>query len=167
MLRKHILFFAVLFCSSGLFAQSVITGTIRDTTSNISVKNAVVVLLTPKDSILRSFARVKEDGTFSLNAPAGKYILSVTHPVFADFVDDIEITKSEKLAMISLTPKSKLLETVIVKSGSPIRLKGDTTIYTADSFKVSANANVEELLKKMPGIQVDKNGQIKAMGQTV
>ncbi|HUS01396.1 MAG TPA: outer membrane beta-barrel family protein, partial [Chitinophagaceae bacterium] len=43
----------------------------------------------------------------------------------------------------------------------------DTTVYTADSFKVSANANVEELLKKLPGIQVDKDGKIKAMGETV
>ena len=54
-----------------------------------------------------------------------------------------------------------------MKSGSPLKIKGDTTIYTADSFKVSANANVEELLKKLPGIQVDKDGKIKAMGETV
>ena len=56
---------------------------------------------------------------------------------------------------------------MIVKTGNPIRIKGDTTIYTADSFKVSANANVEELLKKLPGIQVDKNGKITAMGEQV
>lgn len=167
MLRKLLLFLAVSFSASDLFAQSIITGVVRDTSSNSSVKNAVVVLLTPKDSVLQAFTRVKEDGSYSLNVPPGSYILSVSHPVFADFVDDIKITGTEKLAMISLTPKSKLLEAVIVKSGSPIRLRGDTTIYTADSFKVGANANVEELLKKMPGIQVDKNGQIKAMGQTV
>jgi hypothetical protein len=59
------------------------------------------------------------------------------------------------------------LQQVIIKTGSAIRIKGDTTIYTADSFSVSANANVEELLKKLPGIQVDKNGEIKAMGEKV
>ena len=152
------------------FGQSYkISGSVKDTSAEASVKNAVVVLLSPKDSVLKSFTRVKDDGTFTLpSVVPGKYILSVTHSVFADFVDDIEVNaKNEKLAPISLTPKSKLLAAVIVKSGSPMRLKGDTTIYTADSFKVSANANVEELLKKMPGIQVDKNGQIKAMGQTV
>ena len=46
-------------------------------------------------------------------------------------------------------------------------MKGDTTEYRADSFKVQANATVEELLKKLPGIQVDKNGQITAQGQKV
>ena len=66
-----------------------------------------------------------------------------------------------------LFQKAKLLQEVIVKSGIGFRIKGDTTVYTADSFKVSANANVEELLKKLPGIQVDKDGKITAMGETV
>ena len=59
------------------------------------------------------------------------------------------------------------MEALIIKTGGSIRIKGDTTIYTADSFNVSANANVEELLKKLPGIQIDKNGEIKAMGEKV
>ncbi|MEI9807698.1 MAG: hypothetical protein WDO16_07375 [Bacteroidota bacterium] len=66
-----------------------------------------------------------------------------------------------------LIPKSKLLAEVILKSGSPIRIKGDTTVYTADSFKVRPGANVEELLRRLPGIQVDKNGTITAMGEKV
>jgi len=56
---------------------------------------------------------------------------------------------------------------IIIRTGGSIKIKGDTTVYTADSFNVSANANVEELLKKLPGIQVDKNGDIKAMGEKV
>jgi len=56
---------------------------------------------------------------------------------------------------------------VIIKSGSPIRIKGDTTVYTADSFKVREGANVEELLRRLPGIQVDKDGKITAMGERV
>ena len=170
MIKKFLLLSSILFFSLILSAQKVqVSGLIKDTATNANVKNAVVMLLSPKDSILKAFTRVKDDGSYLLkNVPSGKYIVSVSHPNFGDFVDDIEIkSTNETLALIALTPKSKLLEAVIVKSGNPIRLKGDTTIYTADSFKVSANANVEELLKKMPGIQVDKNGQIKAMGQTV
>jgi hypothetical protein len=71
------------------------------------------------------------------------------------------------LGNIFLIPKSKLLAEVIIKTGAPIRVKGDTTIYTADSFKVRPGANVEELLRRLPGIQVDKNGQITAMGEKV
>ena len=170
MFRKLLLPVTVYFFSLPAIAQnSTVSGNIKDTSSHVSVKNAVVALLTPKDSVLKGFTRVKDDGSYSIsNVEPGNYILSVTHPVFADFVDDITVkSPNEKLALIALTPKSKLLEAVILKSGNPIRLKGDTTVYTADSFKVSANANVEELLKKMPGIQVDKDGKIKAMGQTV
>ena len=71
------------------------------------------------------------------------------------------------LGKVFMIPKSKLLAEVILKSGAPIRIKGDTTVYTADSFKVRAGANVEELLRRLPGIQVDKNGQITAMGEKV
>jgi Outer membrane protein beta-barrel family/Carboxypeptidase regulatory-like domain len=170
MLQKLTLLFTLTL--SALFAtaqNSTITGNIKDTSSKTNVQNAVVALLSPKDSILKAFTRVKEDGSYSLkNVAPGKYIISVSHPTFGEYVDDIEIKSAQQsIGPIALTTKSKLLEAVIVKSGNPIKIKGDTTIYTADSFKVSANANVEELLKKLPGIQVDKNGQIKAMGQTV
>jgi hypothetical protein len=90
-----------------------------------------------------------------------------THPYYADVLEDVEIRSDIEFPPYKLISKAKLLQEVIVKSGSPLKIKGDTTIYTADSFKVSANANVEELLKKLPGIQVDKNGKIKAMGETV
>ena len=169
MLQKILLFafFSILLVTASAQKKEV-SGVVKDTSTKASLKNAVVMLLSPKDSVITVFSRVKEDGSYTLkNVQPGKYILSVTHPNFGDFVDDVEVKNNEILSLVSMTPKSKLLEAVIVKSGNPIRIKGDTTIYTADSFKVSANANVEELLKKMPGIQVDKNGQIKAMGQTV
>ncbi len=171
MIKKFLLLIAIFCFIKNANAQTVsqVTGSVKDTSSNIKVKNAVVSLLTPKDSVLAGFARVKEDGNYTIqNIKPGKYILVVTHPLFADFVDDIKVNDAnEKISRIALTSKSKLLEAVIVKSGNPIKLRGDTTVYTADSFKVSANANVEELLKKMPGIQVDKDGKIKAMGETV
>ncbi|MBC7938113.1 MAG: outer membrane beta-barrel protein [Rhizobacter sp.] len=164
------LFICCLFvCICTKAQQTNLSGTIKDTTSGNLVKNAVVVILSPKDSVLVGFARTKDNGSYNLpNIPAGKYILMVMHPTFADYVDDIEIKDTDtKVPLVAVTPKSKLLEAVIVKAGGSMRIKGDTTIYTADSFKVSANANVEELLKKMPGIQVDKNGEIKAMGEVV
>ncbi len=163
------IFFCFLFSISGYAQSFEISGQINDTTAHSSVKNAVVALLSARDSVIKSFVRTDANGSFKLlNVQKGQYILMVMHPLFADYVDNIEMGETNKtMGSISLTPKSKLLEAIILKSGSPIRIKGDTTIYTADSFKVSANANVEELLKKLPGIQVDKNGQIKAMGETV
>jgi hypothetical protein len=156
-------------CISALSQNTTVTGSINDNTEKKPVKNAVVALLIPKDSILYKFTRTAADGSFTLNnIKPGTYILMTTHPFYADYLDNIEIKDAEtKLGSIGVISKSKLLQEVIVKTGAAIRIKGDTTIYTADSFKVSANANVEELLKKLPGIQVDKNGEIKAMGEKV
>lgn len=170
MFKRFTLIAVLLFFSLVTFSQnSEVNGSLKDTATHVSLTNTVIALLSAGDSTLRNFTRAKDDGSYTLkNVKNGKYILKIMHPLFGDYIDDIEIKNSKEIInTISLTPKSKLLEAIILKSGSPIRIKGDTTIYTADSFKVSANANVEELLKKMPGFQVDKNGQIKSMGEVV
>jgi hypothetical protein len=146
-----------------------LSGSVKDTTQNKVLEHAVVMLLSPVDSFLYKFARTDAKGNFAFkDIRPGNYILLTTHPYFADFADNISVNPNENnIIPVAVTSKSKLLQELIVKSGNPIRVKGDTTIYTADSFKVSANANVEELLKKLPGIQVDKNGKITAMGEQV
>lgn len=159
----------LLTCACGYAQTSKVSGTLSDTTQKKPVHNAVVMLLTPKDSVLYRFTRTDVKGDYHFdNVKDGDYIQMITHPYFADVIDNVVIKGPDMvIPPVAATSKSKLMQEVIVKSGNPIRIKGDTTIYTADSFKVSANANVEELLKKLPGIQVDKNGTIKAMGQTV
>lgn len=168
-LKPGLIFFIFFINSHLAFSQSSLQGKIIDTAAHAPVVNAVVAVLTPTDSILEKFARSGKDGSYHINnLTDGKHIVMVMHPLFADFVDQLNLSPGAVIEQhIPMTPKSKLLEAVIIKSGSPIRIKGDTTIYTADSFKVSANANVEELLRKLPGIQVDKNGDIKAMGEKV
>ncbi len=162
------LFICLLFIVFTSHAQT-FTGKVNDTTARKEISNAVVALLTTRDSVLYRFTRTNKAGEFTIaGAKPGKYIMMVTHPYFADLLDEVTVSESGlQLNKIALLSKSQLLQEVIVKSGSPIKIKGDTVSYTADSFKVSANANVEELLRKLPGIQVDKNGQIKAMGETV
>jgi hypothetical protein len=128
-----------------------------------------VALLRPADSVLIKFTRADKNGKFSLDyLQRGNYLLMVTHPYMGDYFENLNIKEGENnLGNIFMTPKTKLLADVIVRSGSPIRIKGDTTVYTADSFKVRAGANVEELLRRLPGIQVDKDGKITAMGEKV
>lgn len=168
-MKKIILLTTVIILSFSSYAQvAKVSGSINDPNENKPVKNAVIALLTPKDSFLYKFTRSDANGKFTFqNVQPGKYILMTTHPYFADLLDKVEIKGDEQLAQLHLISKSKLLQEVIVKSGAGFRIKGDTTVYTADSFKVSANANVGELLKKLPGIQVDKDGKITAMGETV
>lgn len=145
-----------------------ITGTVMNKDENVAIPNAVVALISPADSILQKFTRTDQSGKFTLkNVPYGKYIFMTSQPRFGDLLDEINVQGDAALPSIFLISKATLLKEVVINTGTPIRVKGDTTIYTADSFVVSANANVEELLKKLPGIQVDKDGKITAMGETV
>ena len=167
-MHKTLLLITVLMLSFNGFSQkSNLTGAVTDI-DKIPVQNAVIALLTPKDSILYRFLRSDKEGKFEFkNLKEGKFILMTSHSKYGDYVDEININENQNnLGTIALMSKTQLLKEIIIKSGS-MRIKGDTTSYRASDFKVDANANVEELLKKLPGIQVDKNGVIKAMGETV
>lgn len=151
------------------FAQkSKVSGTLTAGSEKTPIYNSVIALLTPVDSVLYQFTRSDKDGKFLLNnVKPGSYILMTSHSQYADYLDDITLTETDRnLGNINLMSKMELLREVVIKTGS-IKIKGDTTSYRASDFQVDANANVEELLKKLPGIQVDKNGTIKAMGETV
>lgn len=172
MLSKFLRILSCLFfVSMASYAQNTnsVSGKVFDASEDASVQHAVVILMDSKDSSIVAHTRVDVNGNYELkNIPDGNYTVIVTHPVFADYVEEIQVAgRPVELISAPLTQKAKLLDEVIVRTSTGIRIKGDTTIYAADSFAVGPNANVEELLKKLPGIQVDKNGEIKAMGQTV
>lgn len=148
-----------------------VSGSLVDTSDNRSLQHAVISLIRKSDSTLMHFARSDESGKFILPlVDTGTYILLVTYPQYADYADVLAVntSSSRQLKPIILTPKSQLLEEVIVRQGiAAIRMKGDTLEFRADSFAVREGANVEELLKKLPGIQVNRNGEITAQGERV
>ncbi|MCO5242191.1 MAG: TonB-dependent receptor family protein [Chitinophagaceae bacterium] len=131
---------------------------------------AVISLLQKSDSSLYKFVRTDKNGDFSLTGlPEGLFTFIISYPSYADYVEDIELKPGADISLgnINLINKSALLEEIIIRQNNAMRIKGDTIEYAADSFKVRANASAEELLKAMPGIQVDKNGKIIAQGQEV
>src|SRR6185436_301318 len=170
-MRKYSLLPLILCISLSVFSQqSSVKGTVIDTVDKKNLVNTTISLLRKTDSVLVKYTRADKDGNFNLNGlKEGPYILMATHPYLGDYFDEVNVKAGtvNELGKIVMTPKSKLLAEVILKSGSPIKIKGDTTVYTADSFRVRPGANVEELLRRLPGIQVDRNGQITAMGEKV
>ncbi|WP_158559210.1 outer membrane beta-barrel protein [Deminuibacter soli] len=147
-----------------------VKGSIADTTDKSNLSNSTISLLRAKDSILYKFTRADKQGHFHFaNVDTGKYVLLTTYPGYADYVDQLTITGSDiNLGNISMVQKARLLQEVVVRQTvSAIKVKGDTTEFTADSFHVKENANVEDLLKKLPGIQVDSKGNITAQGEKV
>ncbi|MFD2161969.1 TonB-dependent receptor [Paradesertivirga mongoliensis] len=149
-----------------------IKGTVVDTSANVNLENTSVSILNSKDSTLVKFTRVNAEGAFSMdNLKPGKFILLVTYPKYADYVDNFtldSVKQSVDFGRISLLLKSKLLADVIIKGkAAAIKIKGDTTEYNAGSFTIEPNSKVEDLLRQLPGIQVDKDGKITAQGETV
>ncbi|HMG68916.1 MAG TPA: TonB-dependent receptor [Chitinophagaceae bacterium] len=147
-----------------------IKGTVTDTVEKKNLVNSVVTLLRKSDSSLFTFTRTNKKGEFVIsNAPAGSYVIMITYPRYADFADELSVKSSETsdLGSLILTEKSVLLKEVIVHSVGAIRIKGDTTEFVADSFKVKEGATVEDLLKKLPGLSVNSKGEITAQGKKV
>lgn len=170
-MKKHLLTLLALLCFAvSSNAQYTVKGYVVDTLNNTPLRMASVILVRASDSIIETFTRSGGDGHAQLNvSKPGKYIIKATYRGFADYVDVLNITQPvTDLNVIPMLSKERLLkEFVITRQIAAIKIKGDTTEYIADSFKTKENANVEDLLKKLPGIQVDKNGQITAQGETV
>jgi hypothetical protein len=161
--------FAFLFSISSFAQLTTISGTVNDTTEKKPLAMATVNILKAKDSILVKTIRTSSKGEFAVsNIPTGNYIIMVSYPQYADFTDKITVGATPLTLSIAIDTKAHILKEVIVKNTvSAIRVKGDTTEYKADSFYVTPNADVQELLKKMPGIQVNAKGEITAQGEKV
>ncbi|MDB5245736.1 MAG: hypothetical protein JWQ40_130 [Segetibacter sp.] len=158
-------------CVTSLAQPGTIHGTVEDTINRKTLPQTSISILRAKDSVLVDATRSDSKGDFTLpNVPKGQYILMFTYPSYADFIEKVTVDENENksLGKIMLTLRSKILQEVLVKTKvAAMRMKGDTTEYVADSFKVREGASVEEMLRKLPGLQVDKDGKITAQGEEV
>jgi hypothetical protein len=158
------------FCLPAFAQKNSIKGVIVDTAEKKNLHYSIVALINLTDSTLYRSVRTNSAGSFKITEiPAGRYTLLVSYPKMADYLQDITITDTSELDVqnIPMTTRAQLLQEVIVQAGLPIRMRGDTLEYTADSFAVKPGANVEELFKRLPGFDVDKDGKITAQGQEV
>ena len=157
-----------------LFAQKngSVKGIAFDTASKQPVAAATITILEKKDSSLVTFTMTGNDGSFNLkNLANGDYVLMITHVNYHNsykFFSISDNNKNEALGMLAMTDKTKVLDEVqVIAEAPPVTLLNDTVQYNAGSFKVQPNASVEQLLKKLPGVKVDKDGTIKAQGEKV
>ncbi len=169
-----LLTFLFCFCFFNVFAQNPyqIKGTIVDSTANLKLPNTVISILNAKDSTLFKFTRAAANGSFIIpNLKKGKFIILVTYPEYADFVDNFTLDSTKQtidFKTIDMRLKATVLNEVIIKGqAASMKIKGDTTEFNAGSFKVQPNAKVEDLLKQLPGIQVDKDGKITSYDKAV
>lgn len=170
MIKKTAFYFITwtFLCLGPAFGQSTFRGEVVDDGDDTKLANASIVLLNAQDSILVDFARADQQGRFALNRPSeGKFLLLITYPKYGEYNQHIDADTPSDLGRIGLSSVAHLLEEVIVMGRIPVVMKGDTTEYDASSFTVEQNAKVEDLLRVLPGITVDSEGNITAQGKTV
>ncbi len=164
-----ILLVLVTMAVTGLKAQYLISGTVADTVNLSATQYTSVSLIRASDSMLQAFSRADQQGHFQLKADtAGRYLLLIAHPSFLTYVDVIDVQQPQTdLGRIVLLSRKQLLQEVVITDARAIVIKGDTIEYAADSFKTRAFDNVDELLKKLPGLEIGRDGKIKAYGEEV
>ena len=149
---------------------SIISGTVQDKVDKTPLSGATIKLSSRKNPAAKLDAVSDAKGYFSFtDVPPDVYTLSISY-IDHDAVDR-DIVPSEainNLGIISIPKKSKELAGVtVVAKTPPAQQKGDTVQYNANAFKVNPDATTEDLIKKMPGITVDKDGTVTAHGDQV
>lgn len=153
-------------------AQScLIRGKLIDTTAGKPISDATISLLQVKDSSLITYTLSNASGVFEIKiTEPGNYRLVISHQAFGEMKKDLAITASQKeldLGEMIFLKDYKTLGEVIISSESPIVIKNDTTQFNVGNIKTRPNATVEDVLKKLPGLEVDRDGNVKAQGEQV
>ena len=130
---------------------------------------ASVGLAYASDSAVIQFVISKDDGSFKFNSvKEGEYLITVACFGYEVKYQAISTDKSMSNIVIQMTPSTVSIKELMVKAPKiPIILSGDTVVYNSSSFKTQNNATVEDLITKMPGIQVNKDGTVSTEGQVV
>jgi hypothetical protein len=172
MTKSLYLLCAFLICSLS-FAQKVITlkGKVIDGTTKLPIESATVYLTAIKDSSVVDYTITNKLGAFNFKIKKSDkpMELKIAYISYQDFKEDVTgLTADKDFGTIELKEAVNALSEVVVKAEiPPIRVKKDTLEFNAASFKVGADANVEALLKQLPGVEISPEGKITVNGKEV
>jgi len=172
MIKKFFLSIFLFLYISGYTQEMTISGTVFDSSGTNTVENAMVMAVRFSDSLLLDYTRTDINGKFKISGfEIDTFSLIIEHPRFDEKIYYIFGHKENyeiAIPSVILPDKATELEEVVIYANkSPIFYRGDTLVYVADSFNVAENAVVEDLLKKLPGIEVDDQGRIKSQGEDI
>lgn len=172
-IRLSLIAVALLFFSTGAIAQKfTLRGQVVDSLG-ATLPSATVMLMNPKDSTLVNFGVSDTKGNFEIrNVNKGSYQIRISFVGFGVYQKLVSIDQPAgtvvDLGQLKLQSEIQLLEGITVTgTKAPVTVKRDTIEFNAASFKTKANANVEDLLKKLPGVEVETDGTIRAQGEQV
>lgn len=165
---------AVALLTAAVAGATVVKGTVceagDDGQAGEALLQASVRILSASDSSLVRGAMTDDNGRFSIDMPRqGRYILEASYVGYATEYRDITVGSEElRLRKIVLSPTTLALREAVVEGiRPPIKVMEDTVEYSAESYRTPPNAVVEDLLKRLPGVEVSSDGSITANGKTV
>lgn len=163
---KKIILVLSLFLVGISYSQSVkVSGILKDS-DNLVIETANVMAINQVTKAMDAYNITSEKGEFSLNLkPNTEYIIKAGYIGYAPFEQKITTTKENQTFNIVLS-SSNTIETVEIVREMPVRISGDTIIYNSDSFTNGTEKKLEDVLKKLPGVSVNKDGEISVEGKT-
>jgi hypothetical protein len=165
-MKKLIVLF-VLALSTSAFSQSIrFEGTIKDTTG-VGLDMANIMVVNQVTKAMDAYAISNETGKFSLVLKANTaYTIKASYIGFQSYEKSVTTGTTNINYNITLKEGTQLKELEIVYE-MPVSISGDTIIYNADSFKNGTERKLEDVLKKLPGVEVNKDGEIEVEGKKV
>lgn len=170
-MKNLLICFLVLFISANSFSQNFkVSGTLVDAETQEPLEAATVFMETLRDSTLITYTITDRMGKFVLegNTSVKKARVNISFVGFNSFQQEIDLnTPTQDLGKIPLNFSVASLDEVILNSRAPITIKKDTLEFNVASFKTKKDATIEDLLKELPGVEVDVDGKIKVNGKEV
>ena len=173
MKKIYLIVLVILSCNLYSSAQKVsgsVKGILQDSASASTLSDATISVMSLPDSSLISFTLTNNNGFFEIkNLAAGDYVLVSSFVGLGSFKKKFTISEKkmvEDFGIIKLQQADKYLDEVLITE-APVKIMGDTISFKAGAFKTKPNATVEDLLKKLPGVQVERDGTVKAQGENV
>ena len=162
-----------LLCYTINYSQNTIAlnGKIIDEKTSLPLESATIYLKNVSDAAVLDYTISDKNGNFVLKIKKSEnpVVFIVSYIGYTDYSEQLANLKQDKnFKFVKLSENVSTLDEVVVKSEAPpIRIKKDTLEFNASSFKVRPDANVEALLKQLPGVEIDEDGKITVNGKTV
>lgn len=149
-----------------------VAGSVVERGTSTPIEQATVRLLNPKDSSMVRGVASARDGSFTLlNVKAGEYLLNVSYVGYEPLYRKVSVNgkrASLNVGKVELSPDAIALgEAVVIGKAPEVTVRNDTVEYNADSYKLTEGSVLEDLLKKMPGVEVDSEGKITVNGKEI
>lgn len=163
---KKILMLLCLVAAGSSFAQIKMQGVVKDSIG-APLELANVIAINQETNGLESYAVTNDQGKYVLSlGKNGKYKLQVSYIGLKSYEEVISTAEADITKDFTLMPDNSL-DAVELTYEMPVTVKGDTIVYNADSFKNGSERKLEDVLEKLPGVEINDDGQIEVEGKTV